>query len=229
MTLLRHMWGLFFCKILVFRREFFPKTLTKSSNYIQYIIYILFFGVRCVRVISGMSRGRKLVAPKGLDTRPTTDRVKESMFNLIIPYIPAKNVLDLFAGSGALGIEALSRGSEHCVFVDAGKEASSVVKQNLDLSKQTDKAEVFSFDSLAFLNRTNSKFDLIFIDPPYNKGLLTESVRLIYQKNLLSENGIIVVESEAGGEIPPGDCFNILKQARYGKTTVFVLAHTAGR
>ncbi len=182
-----------------------------------------------MRVISGMSRGRKLVAPKGLDTRPTTDRVKESMFNLIIPYIPTKNVLDLFAGSGALGIEALSRGSEHCVFVDTGKEALSVVKQNLELSRQTDKAEVFSFDSLEFLNRTNSKFDLIFIDPPYNKGLLTESVRLIYQKNLLSENGIIVAESEAGGEIPPSDCFKILKQARYGKTTVFVLAHAAGR
>ncbi len=205
------------------------KTLTKSSNYIQYIIYILFFGVRCVRVISGLSRGRKLIAPKGLDTRPTTDRVKESMFNLIIPYIPAKNVLDLFAGSGALGIEALSRGSEHCVFVDFGKEALSVVKQNLELSKQADKAEVFSVDSLAFLNRTSSSFDLIFLDPPYNKGLLTQAIRLIHQKNLLSENGIIVAESELDGEVPPNDCFEILKQARYGKTTVFVLAHAAGR
>ncbi|MBQ2931898.1 MAG: 16S rRNA (guanine(966)-N(2))-methyltransferase RsmD [Clostridia bacterium] len=182
-----------------------------------------------MRVISGLSRGRKLIAPKGLDTRPTTDRVKESMFNLIIPYIPAKNVLDLFAGSGALGIEALSRGSEHCVFVEFGKEALSVVKQNLDLSKQVDKAEVFSLDSLEFLNRTSSSFDLIFLDPPYNKGLLTESIRLIHQKNLLSENGIIVVESEVGGEAPPNDCFKILKQARYGKTTVFVLAHEARR
>ena len=221
MTLLRHLRGLFLKKF-GFCREISPNILTKSINYIQYIIYV-FYGVRCVRIISGQSRGRKLVAPEGLGTRPTTDRVKESMFNLIIPYLPAKNVLDLFAGSGALGIEALSRNSEHCVFVDTAKAALSAIKKNLELSRQTEKADVLSVDSLAYLSRANTKFDLIFVDPPYNKGILTKSIEFIFKYRLLSDDGIIVAESEVGGEEPPSGCFEVLKRAKYGKTTVFVL------
>lgn len=185
--------------------------------------------MKCVRIISGQSRGRKLIAPEGLDTRPTTDRVKESMFNLIIPYLPAKNVLDLFAGSGALGIEALSRHAEHCIFVDTAKDALSAIRKNLELSRQAEKADVLSIDSLSYLINTNSKFDIIFIDPPYNKGLLTKSIKLISERSLLSENGIIVAEGEVGGEEPPSDCFEILKRAKYGKTMVFVLGNTSGR
>ncbi len=176
-----------------------------------------------MRIISGQSRGRKLLAPEGLDTRPTTDRVKESMFNLIIPFLPAKNVLDLFAGSGALGIEALSRHSEHCVFVENDKSALSVIKKNIELSRQGEKSEVISSDAFTYLGRAHTTFDIIFLDPPYNKQLLTKAVEEIHRLDLLAKDGIIVAESEVGGETPPDGYFDILKQAKYGKTMVFVL------
>ncbi len=178
-----------------------------------------------MRIISGKSRGLKLLAPAGLDTRPTTDRVKESMFNLIMPFTPTENVLDLFAGSGALGIEALSRGSLRCTFVEADRMALSVLKKNIELSRNEASSEIIQSDSFLYLERTSSKFDLIFLDPPYNKGFLTKAIDSICKKNLLSENGIIVAESEAGGETPPDGSFDILKSAKYGKTTVFVLGH----
>ena len=178
-----------------------------------------------MRIISGQARGRKLLAPEGLDTRPTTDRVKESMFNLIIPYIPADTVLDLFGGSGALGIEALSRGCKSCVFIESNKAAVGVIKKNLELSRQDSKAEVITLDAFTYLNRTSTKFDIIFLDPPYNKGLLAKAVELISTLDLLSENGIIVAESEVGGEEPPNGYFEVLKRTKYGKTTVFVLRH----
>ena len=176
-----------------------------------------------MRIISGKSRGRKLFAPDGLDTRPTTDRVKESMFNLIIPYLPAKTVLDLFAGSGALGIEALSRGSEKCTFLDTDKAALLIIKKNLELARETENSDVLSMDALTYLTRANTKFDLIFLDPPYNKGLLTKALELIFEKNLLSDSGVIVAESEFGKEEPPNGLFKVLKHAKYGKTSVFVL------
>lgn len=184
-----------------------------------------------MRIISGQARGRKLIAPDGLDTRPTTDRVKESMFNLIIPYIPTNNVLDLFAGSGALGIEALSRGCKRGVFVEQDKAALSVIKKNLELSRQSEKAEVITGDAFTYLKQTGTRFDIIFLDPPYSKGLLTRAIEVIAQRKLLSDGGIIVAEGEVNGEEPPVGCFEILKRAKYGKTTVFVLgnAQNSGR
>ncbi len=176
-----------------------------------------------MRVISGQARGLKLASPEGLDTRPTTDRVKESMFNIIMPYLPARNILDLFSGSGALGIEALSRSCENGVFVESDRSALTVLKQNLEKSRQLPKAEIVPIDAFTYLSRANVKFDIIFLDPPYNKGLLTQAVNEIAEKALLADGGIIVAESEAGGEVPPNDDFDILKSAKYGKTTVFVL------
>lgn len=164
-----------------------------------------------------------MIAPPGLDTRPTTDRVKESIFNIISPYIPAKSVLDLFSGSGALGIEALSRASEHAIFVESNRAAHDITLQNIDLARVSDRAEVLLCDSLSYLDRTNQKFDLIFLDPPYNTGLLTKSIEKISENNLLSDDGIIVAESEYLGEEPTREHFDIIKTAKYGKTTVFVL------
>ncbi len=181
-----------------------------------------------MRVISGSARGRKLIAPPGLDTRPTTDRVKESIFNIISPYLPAKSVLDLFSGSGALGVEALSRGSEHAVFVECDKAALDITRKNLELARVADRAEVIFGDSLAFLSRAVGQFDIIFLDPPYNTGLLTDAIRKIAENNLLSEGGIIVAESEYLGEEPSGTDFDIIKRAKYGKTTVFVLRKCGG-
>ncbi len=176
-----------------------------------------------VRIISGQARGLKLIAPEGLATRPTTDRVKESMFNIISPYLPAENILDLFSGSGALGIEALSRGSISGVFTETDREALKILKNNLKRSRQAQKAEVFAGDAFAYLSRTNKKFDIIFLDPPYNQGLLTRAVEEIAKKSLLSDGGVVVCEGEVGGEAPPSDDFKIIKQAKYGKTMVYIL------
>lgn len=203
------------------------KTLTKFVKYIQYIIYTYIQWGESVRVISGSARGRKLVALSGLDTRPTTDRVKESIFNIIMPYIPARRVLDLFSGSGAMGIEALSRGSESCVFVEKERPAMQVTKQNIGLARLEEKSETFMGDALSYLERAKGSFDVIFLDPPYNTGLLTKAIERIYSGNLLSDEGIIVAECEYMGEEPDNGYFDIIKSARYGKTSVFVLRKKA--
>ncbi len=178
-----------------------------------------------MRVISGSARGRKLIAPEGLDTRPTTDRVKESIFNIVAPYLPAENVLDLFAGSGALGIEALSRSSKHAVFVEKDRNILHIINRNLSDVRLSEKAEVICSDAISFLNRHKTKFDIIFLDPPYNTGLLTEAVNKIFDNSLLKQEGIIVAESAYGGEEPPCEHFDIVKRAKYGKTNIFVLRH----
>jgi len=179
-----------------------------------------------LRVISGSARGRKLSAPDGLDTRPTTDRVKESIFNIISPYMPAANVLDLFAGSGAMGIEALSRASQHAVFVEQSRKALSVIQKNLSDTRLTDRSEVLHTDAFSYLGRANTKFDIIFLDPPYNKGMLSAAIDIIYENSLLADGGIIVAETELGGEIPDDSGFSLIKQAKYGKTVVLIFSVT---
>jgi len=164
-----------------------------------------------------------LIALPGDDTRPTTDRVKESVFNIISPYIPAGNVLDLFAGSGGLGIEALSRASEHCVFVENSKAALDVVRRNAELARVAERSEFVLADALSYLERVSVRFDVVFLDPPYNTGLLEKTTAKIAQRKLLSENGIIVAESEVQGEEPICEGFDIIKRAKYGKTVIFVL------
>ncbi len=181
-----------------------------------------------MRVISGQARGLKLASPEGLATRPTTDRVKENIFNIISPYLPAENILDLFSGSGALGIEALSRGSKRGTFAEADRAAQRILNQNLERSRQLDKAEVFAGDAFTYLSRTNKKFDIIFLDPPYNQGLLLRAVEEIAKKSILAQNGIIVCEGEAGGEAPPNADFDIVKASKYGKTMVYILAAKQG-
>ncbi len=122
-----------------------------------------------------------------------------------------------------MGVEALSRGSDCAVFVENNRAAFNVTCRNIDLAKVTDRAEVIFGDSLAYLDVTRNQFDIIFLDPPYNTGLLNSAIEKIAEKNLLSEGGIIVAESEHLGEEPSGSNFDIIKRAKYGKTTVFVL------
>lgn len=178
-----------------------------------------------MRVISGSARGLKLAAPEGMGTRPTTDRVKESLFNIIQPYIPAEKVLDLFGGSGALGIEALSRGSEFCVFVDLDKKAIDIITHNVEKARLKECAEIIKTDVFSYLSCCGEKFDVIFLDPPYNKGFLNKVFDKISEKKLLKEEGIIVVESEVGGESAENSSFACVKHAKYGKTTVSVFKH----
>jgi len=150
-----------------------------------------------MRVIAGSARRINLVAPME-KVRPTTDRTKETLFNIINNDLPGAKVLDLFAGSGALGIEALSRCAEECWFFDNYKESIECIKINLEHTKLIEKARIFKYDyvkAIQTLKFEKRKFHVIFIDPPYNKGLQDKAIALIGDYDLLEENGIIVVES----------------------------------
>lgn len=153
-----------------------------------------------MRIISGSARGIRLIAPEGLETRPTADRIKESLFNMIALDIPNANFLDLFSGSGAIGIEALSRGASHSTFIDNNKNAISSITQNLKKSKLEENATIINNDILNALkklsdtNNKNNKFDIIFLDPPYNQGLTEPVLNLISQAKLLSGDGFIICE-----------------------------------
>ena len=176
-----------------------------------------------MRVIAGIRKGLKLKAPDGMDTRPTTDRVKESVFNILQPYFPAERVLDLFAGSGALGIEALSRRSTHCIFVECDRAAFSAVRQNIKASAFEDSSSLIFSDSMAYLDKCTQAFDIIFLDPPYNKGFLGAVIDKIIKNGLLSEDGIIVAETEKDGEEAEHPELAIVRRARYGNTIITVL------
>ena len=176
-----------------------------------------------MRIIAGLRRGLKLKSPEGLGTRPTTDRVKESVFNIIQFHFPAERVLDLFAGSGALGIEALSRGSVYCDFVDADRSAAALVKENLSAAHFEGQAGVHNVNAEHFLLTASAPYDLIFLDPPYNKGLLTPMIQSIYERGLLKDGGILVAETERGGESVPDTYYPVKKSVAYGKTVITIL------
>lgn len=145
-----------------------------------------------MRVITGTARGKRLLSPEGYDIRPTSDKVKESVFSAIQFDIEGAKVLDLFAGSGQLGIEALSRGAQSAVFVDKSNSAINIVKQNIASTGFADKSTVFPADYATFLARNNIKFDIAFLDPPYQLGLLKDALEKTSQT--MSNNGIIVCE-----------------------------------
>ena len=177
-----------------------------------------------MRVISGKARGLKLTSPAGSDTRPTLDRVKEAIFSMLLPYLSGASVLDLFAGSGALGIEALSRGADKAVFVDKSNEAVKCIKKNLTAAKVEDFSTVLMSSSESYLMDCTEKFDIIFIDPPYAEGLYENILSLIEKYNILAESGIIVVESDYDiGFTDRIGHFEILKEKKYGRVGITVL------
>lgn len=158
-----------------------------------------------MRVVSGTCKGRSLKAVPGTGTRPTTDKVKESIFNIIGPYFDGGLVLDLFAGSGGLGIEALSRGMDKGIFIDRDYSAFQTVKANLDVCKLSDQAEVYKNDSgraLKALIKRELSFDLIMLDPPYKKQKLIELVEEISKARLLTDKGYIVCEHSHDVTLP---------------------------
>ena len=169
-----------------------------------------------MRIISGTRRGRKLKEPRGLDIRPTSDIVKESIFNIIQFDIEGARVLDLFAGTGQLGIEALSRGARGAVFVDSKPEAARLIRENLKMCGFEDLAEVHTRDALSYL-KGGERFDLIFVDPPYDTPLIDKTLSRIIQFDKLNEHGIMICETKA--EWPMPDCalpYVMQKQYRYG-------------
>ena len=174
-----------------------------------------------MRVITGTARGIQLKTPEGLQTRPTTDRVKEAMFSIIQFEVPGAKALDLFGGTGQLGIEALSRGAKSAVFVDAGDKACRLIQENLKRTKLDGQGRVVRSDYLDFLRRSKETFDIIFLDPPYAEVFLENALNLITEIDILETNGIIVAERPLGKELPwEYNGYQRSKDYKYGNTLV---------
>ena len=175
-----------------------------------------------MRVITGTARGRRLKELQGMETRPTTDKVKEALFN-IIQFDIAGDVLDLFAGTGQLGIEALSRGAKSALFVDKRADAVKLVRENLALCHLEENAQVICGDSLAALGTQSGRFDIIFLDPPYESGLLEQAMEKIAQFDILSPHGIMVAESPQNQTLPELPApYGLYREYRYGKIKVSI-------
>ena len=157
-----------------------------------------------MRVISGTARGKKLNSLEGLETRPTLDRVKEAVFNILQFNIKESSILDLFSGSGALAIEALSRGAKQAVVCDNSSKAIRIIKENLEATRLIEKVEIINKDyvqALEKLKNKSKKFDIIFLDPPYKTDYVIKSINYILEYKLLAEDGIIVVETDDENKI----------------------------
>ena len=153
-----------------------------------------------MRIITGSARGKRLQTPSGLHTRPTTDRVKESVFSALQFEIEGRAVLDLFAGSGQMGLEALSRGATACTFVDSSKDACDVVRTNAKATRLADRARIVNSDAQRFCDGCHERFDVVFLDPPYAAGLLEGA--LTAAARLLNAGGFVVCESDERAELP---------------------------
>lgn len=175
-----------------------------------------------MRIISGIRRGHKLLEIENAPIRPTSDRVKESIFNLIQMHFPCRMVLDLFCGSGALAFEALSRGAEYAVCVDSDKRSISVTAQNAKNLRFTESVEIINTTAEHYLNAAAKQFDVIFLDPPYNKGYIKPTLFTIAEKNILTDSGIVVLESDNTDEHGQLPGLTVLKQKRYGRTYVTI-------
>ena len=172
-----------------------------------------------MRVITGKARGTVLKTPEGLQTRPTADRVKEALFSIIQFDVPGARVLDLFGGTGQLGIEAISRGAKSAVFVDAGEKACALIKENLRRCRMEGEGQVIRSDYLTYLSRCRDKFNIVFLDPPYAEVFLENSLKMLAEIDILESDAIIVAERPAEKELSveiPG--FNRSKDYKYGKT-----------
>ncbi len=182
-----------------------------------------------MRIITGRARGIRLETLEGEMTRPTTERAKEAIFSRLQFEVEGRRVLDLFAGSGQMGLEAVSRGAAHAVLVDQSKEAITIIRKNAERTKLSDDCTIVCADFAEFLRQRRGKepFDLVFIDPPYPMNACRAAVEAILEARLLKPYGILVLESgEAdplGVHTPLAAKFEILKAARYGKAYVTIL------
>jgi 16S rRNA (guanine966-N2)-methyltransferase len=153
-----------------------------------------------MRVITGTLRGKRLITLEGESVRPTTDKTKEAIFSIIQFDIPNAEVLDLFAGSGQLGIEALSRGAKHCVFVDKSKESIGVIRQNIESCKLENSSRILNYDAEDYLKMAHHSFDIAILDPPYSLGLIPKVLSGVDE--IMNPGGTVVCEHEAGLELP---------------------------
>lgn len=180
-----------------------------------------------MRIIAGIAKGKKLVSPEGMEiTRPTLDRVKESIFSIIQASVPYSTVLDLFAGTGSLGLEAISRGAKKCYLVDKSPETFPLLKKNVENLDFNDKCDCLNMDSHKALEELSKKeivFNLIFVDPPYRKDMIPPAIEFIANNHLLKKGGLILTKIDSIEEIFQGNEKIILtKSKKYGNTTICV-------
>lgn len=174
-----------------------------------------------MRVITGKARGIRLETLEGLDIRPTADKVKGAVFSMIQFEIEERNFLDLFAGSGQMGIEALSRGAAQATFVDKNKSALLVARKNLEKTKLLSFSRLIHRSAEDFLASTGEKFDIVFVDPPYHQGLIPPLLEMLSSR--LSPNGIVLCETDDGEPLPEKAAeLHLEKQSRYGRTIITV-------
>ena len=190
-----------------------------------------------VRIIGGAWRGRKLQFPKRADLRPTADRVRETLFNWLAPYIHGALCLDLFAGSGALGFEALSRGARHVVMVDQSKHVIEQLRKNAELLEVSITHEPFSdvdlkmsmsFHRVHFSSHIilpNLHYNIVFLDPPFHKGLLNDSVQWLQQQDFLANNALIYMENSIGDEVDLPPNWTVLKAKQAGQVKYSLIQH----
>ncbi len=175
-----------------------------------------------MRVITGTARGRRLVEPRDASIRPTTDMVKEAVFSIVQFDVPGRRALDLFAGTGQLGIEALSRGARECVFVDNSAASLALVRKNLEICGM--RGQIVRADAGEYLSHCG-KFDLVFMDPPYHDGLYDKILHLLFTFDILNDGGIIIVESMRGEFMPEAPSpYAKKKTYHYGKISLTVYA-----
>lgn len=176
-----------------------------------------------MRIIAGIYKGRRLTSPIDDRVRPTTDKVKEAIFSILTNDIYGSNVLDLFSGSGNLGLEALSRGAQHCWFCDSSRDSLKLIRENIRYCKAEEKATVIAGDFRKVLSGLNSRMDIILLDPPYGKGMLPECFELIKEYDLLADDGLILAEHRKDEELPDElGGFTKIKERKYGKVVVSI-------
>jgi 16S rRNA (guanine966-N2)-methyltransferase len=180
-----------------------------------------------MRIITGTSKGRRLATPKSQAIRPTSDRVKESIFNILGKEVEGKIVLDLFAGTGNLGIEALSRGAKKALFVENGRQALRLIQRNLSQCGMKERSEILSKDvsrAIGILNQRGESFDLILMDPPYEKGLIQKTLIKLHSNRIYHEDSILLIEHDRREPIPKTlEGWTLIRQQGIGDTVISFL------
>jgi 16S rRNA (guanine966-N2)-methyltransferase len=183
-----------------------------------------------MRIISGTNKGKKLYAPEGKRVRPTGDKIKEAIFNIIGSIDEESTVLELFAGSGSIGIEFLARGAKHCTFVDISRKSLNYVKKNLELCNFSEKANIISSDyekAIINLSKDNEKFDYIFADPPYELNLSNKILNKIIEYDILKNDGLLIIESDKSEKVIDNEVANMIeyKEKIYGRTKISIIKY----
>lgn len=186
-----------------------------------------------MRIISGSARGTRLVTLEGDNTRPTLERVKEALFSMIQFEIAGARVLDLFAGSGQLALEALSRGASEADAVDSSSEANRIIRQNVEKTHMAQKCRIWKMTSDAFLraNAGRRKYDLVFLDPPYAKGLIPDALAALHKGGMLADGAVVVCELSASdneADLMAGEVYTVRKNASYARARLIILDYVGG-